>query len=64
MNYQRNCRRKNIYFEITLEQFHEITQKKCIYCDAPPANNYRGYIYNGVDRKNNAQGYVLANCAH
>ncbi len=60
--YRWNCRKKNIFFGLTPEQFHKITQKDCIYCGSPPGNQYRGYRYNGIDRKDNSKGYFPSNC--
>jgi hypothetical protein len=59
--YVRRCRRRNIFWELTMEQFQMITQKPCSYCKCPPTQQSRNYIYNGIDRKNDRQGYTLEN---
>lgn len=57
-------------FELNIEQFHEITQKNCIYCGCNPKNvikketktkGERTFIYNGIDRVDNSKGYTLEN---
>lgn len=62
-SYKRRCRLRNTYFELTVEQFHTISQKPCSYCGCKPANGGKKqpYIYNGIDRKNNERGYTLSN---
>lgn len=60
-SYRSNCRRKNVYFELSHAEFLKLTQKNCVYCGATPTNSYRGYLYNGIDRKDNDRGYVLSN---
>lgn len=61
--YVRTCQRKNVYFDLTVEQFHKLTSSPCEYCGKPPAQISRFYHYNGIDRKNSKQGYFLSNCA-
>ncbi len=61
-NYVKGCMRKNIYWGLSLEQFHRLTSSPCAYCDKPPAQRSRAYVYNGIDRKNNALGYQPENC--
>lgn len=62
-----NAQRRRICFELTLEEFAEVTSKNCHYCGATPANNHirtRGngsYVYNGIDRVDNNQGYIMSN---
>jgi hypothetical protein len=63
------AKKRNLSFELTMEQFKEITQKNCFYCDEEPRNFFSGksshrnggYTYNGLDRKDNNQGYTLDN---
>lgn len=61
--YIQTCRRRNVFWELTVEQFHKLTSQPCVYCGKAPAQISRNYIYNGIDRINHYQGYVLANCA-
>ena len=72
-SYKRNAKKRGIEYNLTEEQFKEITQKDCYYCGAKPNNvakrkgcNGR-YIYNGIDRIDNTRGYTADNvtsCCH
>jgi hypothetical protein len=65
--YRRNAKTRNIKFELTKDQFREFTKQNCYYCGSKPLlvmkkNVYNGnYVYNGVDRKNNNEGYTVEN---
>lgn len=66
--YKTSANRRNYSFEITLEQFENITSRRCYYCGLEP-NQYSysnssktsNYIYNGIDRVDNIKGYILEN---
>jgi hypothetical protein len=66
--YKNNAKRRNQDFFLTIEQFTEIISKDCFYCGIKPNKQLIGkgfdgqYVYNGVDRVNNAVGYVPKNC--
>ena len=68
-SYKRNARNRKIDFDLDLEIFHVLTQKPCHYCTAPPAattsrdgsDEHGHYVYNGVDRMDNAVGYTVKN---
>jgi len=60
-DYIGNCRRRNIYWEITREQLAELIKQNCTYCKAPPRTNRRGVTYNGLDRIDHDRGYTLKN---
>lgn len=59
------ARYRNLRWEITVDQFREITRCNCFYCDKPPSNKRTRrrsvYIYNGLDRVDNSQGYIISN---
>lgn len=65
--YKIRAKKRGIEYNLTEEQFKEITQKDCFYCKASPNNiakqfQYNGiYIYNGLDRIDNTKGYTLEN---
>jgi len=65
--YKRNAKMRRIKWNLTEEQFAEITQKDCYYCGAKPNNkryqprNNGEYIYNGIDRIDNTKGYTIDN---
>jgi len=68
-SYKAGAKRRNLEFSLTKEQFKNITSCHCYYCDAPPTYLYGRkelkngkYPGNGVDRLDNAEGYVLGNC--
>lgn len=66
-DYVSNCRRKNIYWEISFDDFNELTSKNCVYCDRPPHRVRNGWFYNGIDRLDNNKGYTIKNsvpCCH
>lgn len=69
-SYKRNAEKRNLKFELSEKEFREITNKKCFYCRKEPLQSmrrkgnrvYGEYIYNGIDRKDNALGYTVENC--
>lgn len=66
--YRRQALSRGYVFELSLDQFMELTSQPCYYCGAEPAQEWGyktangNYTYNGVDRANNALGYLYANC--
>ena len=67
-NYKLRAKAGGNEYNLTEEQFKEITQKDCYYCGSPPSNmkkSSRGsngeYVYNGIDRANNDLGYTIDN---
>lgn len=67
-DYRSEARRKGREFALSLEQFRELIQGNCYYCRIEPFVVYRDdrYIgpfrYNGIDRRENAIGYIFDNC--
>lgn len=65
--YRSRARRKGLEFTITEVQFNVLTLKDCDYCGDPPSNRHDnpkmngGHTYNGLDRVDNKQGYILSN---
>jgi hypothetical protein len=65
--YIRNARSKNRPWALSNEQFTQLTQAACHYCGQPPKQICEdkelngSYIYNGIDRKDDSQGYVWEN---
>lgn len=66
--YKRNAKKRERKFNLTLEDFINISQKPCYYCGENPSNFYKrkynggkDFIYNGIDRLNNDKGYTLEN---
>lgn len=65
--YKGSAKIRHLDFSLSIEQFQEITSQKCFYCGAEPSNSHirtRGngsYVYNGIDRVDNKQGYINGN---
>jgi hypothetical protein len=63
-DYRNNAKKRGVSWDLTDEQFNQLTQADCHYCGRPPASvcsgrGYNGsYTYNGIDRKDNTIGYV------
>jgi 5-methylcytosine-specific restriction endonuclease McrA len=76
-NYKSRARKKDLRFDLSKEQFYTLTQGQCVFCGTPPqteiGTNVRkdgtsktrktngSFIYNGIDRKDNAKGYTMDN---
>ena len=62
---RKNAKEKG--FDLTLEQFIEISQKNCFYCNSEPTKtrghrSWSTYIYtNGLDRVDSNHGYLYNN---
>jgi len=65
--YKKRAKARGLKYNLTEEQFAEITQKNCYYCGAKPNNiskdskSYGEYIYNGIDRIDSNKGYTIDN---
>lgn len=64
--YKANSRYRKILFELSFEQFLDLSQRSCYYCGTQPlsimATNNGEFIYNGIDRVDNTKGYYIENC--
>ena len=66
-HYKRGAKERGLAFELTEEEFSEITQRDCFYCGAKPRliNPVRvkqSHFYrNGIDRYDNSVGYTKEN---
>ncbi len=52
--YMNNAIKRNYIFELTFEEFTNLTSSNCYYCNSSPEN--------GVDRLDNNLGYIIENC--
>lgn len=52
-NYIQSARKRNLLWELNIQQFLGLILNECFYCGQFPAN--------GIDRKDNSQGYLLKN---
>lgn len=65
---RRNAIKRGYAFELTMDQFLELSQQPCFYCGIEPSRivqkkGHNGaFICNGIDRLNNHLGYVYYNC--
>jgi hypothetical protein len=56
-NYVRTAEYKGLKFEIKFEEYCDIVNKECHYCGVLQLKGF-----NGIDRKNQNEGYLLDNC--
>lgn len=73
-SYRCAANNRDIEFAIEKPLFKELTQKNCFYCGKTPSVIYKpdlasgGFLYNGIDRRDNSQGYLDDNvvpcCKH
>lgn len=70
-SYKLGAKERGYSFELTKEQFKELTKQNCHYCGQEPVLawgrkakqcNNGEYIYNGIDRMDSSLGYTLENC--
>jgi hypothetical protein len=64
--YQRKAKKKGYIFQLTFEEFIKLTSENCFYCGKTPSSiitngKQESYVYNGIDRKDNNNGYILQN---
>lgn len=69
--YKFSAKKRNYSFELSFEDFTYLTQENCFYCGSRPSNegtkvkrkyDTDTFVYNGIDRVNNNEGYILENC--
>lgn len=65
--YTNGAKRRGYGFDLTIDQVEIICKQNCFYCGSPPALREKslvwgGMIVNGIDRKDNSQGYTVENC--
>lgn len=68
-SYKFNALKRNLDFNISKLDFHDLSQKNCYYCNRIPSRinphtkeKLIKFIYNGIDRIDNSKGYSLDNC--
>lgn len=66
-SYKNSAKRRKIAWELSKEQFRELTRQNCYYCEDEPSGVFSGerynghYKYNGIDRINNDKDYTINN---
>lgn len=65
--YKFGAKSRGLAWELSIEQFKILTKGNCVYCGVEPRQSVRDkyapeeYIYNGIDRVDNKQGYTESN---
>lgn len=65
--YIQSAKRRNLPFELSFEQFLSLAKQNCYYCGIEPFKEYiplannGSFIYQGIDRVNNKEGYTVRN---
>ena len=66
--YRRGASKHGREFSLSRDEFLDLTSSACHYCGHPPhqklsrpKNSNGSYLYNGIDRKDNSQGYTTEN---
>jgi hypothetical protein len=62
-----SAKRRDFIFDLSYEQFIDITSMNCHYCGIEPSQvhkyrTYPSYRYNGIDRVDSQIGYISSNC--
>lgn len=66
-NYKSSAKRRSLDFKLSEYQFKALTKSLCYYCGCLPSATIKSgfksddYVYNGIDRLDNTQGYTLEN---
>lgn len=67
LNYRTSAAKKGRAFEISRDEFHELTGRDCAYCGSPPSNRLKDkngdgvFVYSGLDRVDPTRGYTMDN---
>ena len=68
LQYKRHAISRGYSFNLSKDELISISQQNCFYCGEEPnnlkktKNDREGFLYSGIDRKNNTKGYSLDNC--
>lgn len=60
--YRNNARNRNIEFNLSIDEFKQLTSQPCHYCGGYSSDWIENSRGNGIDRKNSNEGYYLDNC--
>lgn len=66
-SYRSGAEKRLLAFNLTHDDFVNLATKPCHYCGTSSSNRFvtkagDEFLYNGVDRKDNSQGYTKENC--
>ena len=65
--YKYAAKKRNHVFELDKKQFRKLITKNCTICKSPPNSkrysktSHGEFIYNGIDRIDNDEGYIISN---
>jgi len=64
--YKYSAKERGLKFNLTKKYFYTLLQGRCFYCNCEPSTISKGrsngnYIYNGIDRIDSSNGYVMGN---
>lgn len=62
--YKFNAKKRNLVFDLSKEQFNELTRANCVYCNKAPESRVMDkklITVNGIDRIDNNHGYIFGN---
>lgn len=65
--YKRGAQRRKLEFKLTVDQMEKLFKQNCYYCGIEPSTkrdfikSSEAYVYNGIDRVDNNQGYLPDN---
>ena len=66
-HYKKEAEKSKREWNLTENQFKQLTQSNCYYCGSKPNNKFTAwkcngsYIYNGIDRVDSDKGYSITN---
>jgi hypothetical protein len=65
-SYKRSAKRRKIQFDLNEDEFIKLCESDCYYCGIKPhrihkTGRYSKFIYNGIDRRDNKNGYTTLN---
>jgi len=66
-SYKYHAKERNLCFELSKEEFFELTKENCFYCGRFPSQKIKSerangdYVYNGIDRIDTSKGYTIEN---
>jgi hypothetical protein len=60
--YKDGAKARGLEWTLSEETFFSLLTQDCTYCGTAPAQEVKGFLYNGVDRQDNTRGYAEGNC--
>lgn len=59
--YKYQAKKRGLEWMLPRPEFNALISDACHYCGDPPSNRHHGFVYGGIDRRNNSQGYTVEN---